>query len=108
MQPFGQRMAVTTMGAEDNVVGSQMGAHANGDGFLADVGMARAVNQTALVRAGQLLLSPPDEEHAAIKREKRFLAQADWLRGQHARVQLRFDAKKGVVSVYDATAALQR
>ena len=57
--------------AEDDVVASQMSADAGGDRLLADVGVAGAVNEPALVRAGQLLLAPADEHHAAVDADGR-------------------------------------
>ena len=45
----------------------QMGADAGRDRLLADVGVAGAVDQPALVAAGQFLLGLPDELHRAIE-----------------------------------------
>ena len=64
---LGQRMAVAAMRAEHHVVGSQMGADAGRDRLLADVGMAGAVDQPALVRAGELLLALADELHLLVE-----------------------------------------
>src|SRR5262245_23146980 len=57
------------MRAEHHVVRPQVGAHADGDGLLSDVGVARAVDQPALVRLRQLLLAAADRDHAAVKVE---------------------------------------
>ena len=54
---LGQRVAVAAVRAEDHVVRAQVGADADGDRLLADVGVAGAVDQAALVGAGQLLLA---------------------------------------------------
>src|SRR5260370_39035349 len=70
MQPLGQRVAVSPVGAENNVVRAKIGTHAHGDGFLADVSMTRAVYKPALVRTGQLLLGAANEEHAAAEGKK--------------------------------------
>ena len=64
---LGQRVAVAAVRAEDGVVGSQMRAHAGGDRFLADVGVAGAVDQPALMTAGELLLGRADQLHGAIE-----------------------------------------
>ena len=42
---LGQRVAVPAVGAEDDVVGPQMGADADGDRLLPDVGVAGAVDR---------------------------------------------------------------
>ena len=47
---LGQRVAVAAVRAEDHVVGAQVGADADGDRLLADVGVAGPVDQAALVR----------------------------------------------------------
>ena len=60
---LGQGVAVPAVRAEDDVVGPQMGTDAGGDRFLADVGVAGAVDQAALMRAGQLLLAAADQNH---------------------------------------------
>jgi hypothetical protein len=59
-------MAMTAMGAEDGVVGPELRAHAHGNGFLSDVSVAGAVDESLLVRAGQLLLAAADELHRPI------------------------------------------
>ena len=51
---LGQRMPVPAMGAEDHVVGSQVATHARRDGLLSDVCVAGPVDQTLLVRPGQV------------------------------------------------------
>ena len=66
---FGQRVTVAAMGAEHRVVGAQVGAHADGNRFLADVGVAGAVDQPLRVRARQLLLGAANDQHLAIQGE---------------------------------------
>ena len=53
---LGQRVAVAAVGAEDDVVGAQVRADADGDRLLADVGVAGAVDEPLRVGAGELLL----------------------------------------------------
>ena len=69
---FGQGVAVAAVGAEDGVVGAQMGAYAGGNGLLADVGVAGTHDHPGLVGAGQLLLAAPDHQHFAVEREVDF------------------------------------
>ncbi len=57
---LGQGVAVAAVGAEHGVVGAQVGADADGDGLLADVGVAGAVDEAGLVGASQLLLGAAD------------------------------------------------
>ena len=47
-----------------------MRTDADGDRFLADVGVAGTVDQAALMAAGQLLLALPDELHGAVEGEE--------------------------------------
>src|SRR5262249_28156699 len=65
---LGQGMAMAAVGAEDDVVFSQVGADADGDGFLADIGVAGAVDEAGLVAAGELLFTAADEEHLPVQR----------------------------------------
>src|SRR6266851_8325970 len=44
-----------------------MSAHARGNGFLANIRMTRAVDQSLLVGAGEGLLGAPDDEHRAVE-----------------------------------------
>ena len=48
-QPFGQRVSVTAMRAEHDVVGTQVGADAHGNRLLADAGVASAVDEPLLM-----------------------------------------------------------
>ena len=52
-----------------------MSTDARGDGFFTDVRMAGPVDQAFLVRAGQLLLAPPDQDHGTIKRQELIVAE---------------------------------
>ena len=52
----------------------QMGADADGDRFLSDIGMAGAVNQPVVVRSGQLLLAQTNEHHLTIQLQQLILA----------------------------------
>jgi hypothetical protein len=62
---------VSAVCAEDHIARPQVGAHAGGDRFFADVGVTRAVNQTPLMRAGKLLFRLPDDLHRPVKVEQR-------------------------------------
>src|SRR5262245_40519563 len=66
---------MAAMGAEDHVVRSQVGTDADGDRLLTNVGVAGAVDQAALMRAGELLLALADEEHLPVELEELILAQ---------------------------------
>ena len=79
---LGQGVAVAAVGAEDDVVGPQMGADAGGDRLLADVGVTGAVDQAALMRPGQLLLAAADQNHDTIQRQEIVLAQSGGVIGR--------------------------
>ncbi len=66
-QSLGQGVAVAAVGAEDRVIRTQVSADADGDGLLADVSVAGAVDQAALVRPGQLFLTLANDLHLAIQ-----------------------------------------
>jgi hypothetical protein len=66
-QPFGQRVAMSAMRAEDHVLPAQRRADPDRHRFLADVGVTRAMNQPALVTARQLLFRLADELHLSVK-----------------------------------------
>ena len=74
-EPLGQGMAVAAVRAEDDVVGPQMRADAGGDRLLADVGVAGAVDQPALMRPCQLLLAAANEHHRAIEGQELVFVQ---------------------------------
>jgi hypothetical protein len=65
-QSFGQRMAMTSVRAEDRVVRAQMRAYARGYGFLAHVGVTSAMHQAACVHARELLFGSPNQLHRAV------------------------------------------
>jgi hypothetical protein len=88
VQPLGQSMAVAAVRTENYVIRAEMGTDADGYGFLADVGVASAVDQAALVRPGQLLLGAPDKEHAAKEGQEYLFVETGWRRCRHAGVQL--------------------
>ena len=67
-QALGQGVAVAAVRAEDDVVGAQMRADAGRDRLLADVGVAGAVDQAALVTARELLLALADQLHGAVQK----------------------------------------
>ena len=85
---LGQRVAVAAVGAEDDVVLAQVGADADRDRLLADVGVAGAGDVPLRVGAGQSLFHPADAEHLAIEPE-RLLGRQVSCRGTHA-VSCRF------------------
>ena len=74
-EPLGKGMAVTAVGAEDDVVFLQMRADARGDCLLPDVGMAGAVDQPALMRPGQLLFTAANQHHRSIEGEQLVVVQ---------------------------------
>jgi hypothetical protein len=47
-----------------------MRTNAGRDGFLADVGVAGPMNQTALMTARKLFFGPPNELHDSIQAQK--------------------------------------
>lgn len=69
-QPLGQCVTMSAVRAEKDVVLSQLGADAHGDGLLPHVGVTRAMNEPALMTAGELLLRLTDELHRAIPRDR--------------------------------------
>ena len=72
---LGQRMPMSAMGAEDGVVVFQVGTNADGNGFLTDIRVASAVDQPALMRAGQVLLTAADQQHLPIEGVELFFVQ---------------------------------
>ena len=90
LNPLGQRMAVPAVGAEDDVVGTEMRADADGDRLLADVGVAGPVHQAPLVRPRQVLLAPPDRLHPPIQGQQAIGIQPrPRSHGRHPSVALR-------------------
>jgi hypothetical protein len=56
--------------AENRIVRAEMGADADGNGFLSDVGVTGTVNQATLMRPDQLLFASANEQHTAIQQEQ--------------------------------------
>ena len=90
---LGERVAVTAMRAEDDIVRAQMSADAGGDRLLADISVAGAMHQAALTGAGQLLLRPADEEHGAEKGEQLAAGQRGFGLGQHRGVAMPWEVR---------------
>ena len=65
-----QGMPVPAVRAENGIIGAQVRAHAGGNRLFPDISMAGAVNQTHLVRTGQLLLSVAYNEQLPVEREE--------------------------------------
>jgi hypothetical protein len=63
-------MTMTPMGAEDHVIGAQVGTHSRGNRFLANVRMASAVNEAALMRFDELLFGTANEQHLLIETQQ--------------------------------------
>jgi hypothetical protein len=62
-------MAVTSMRTENRVAFGQMGTYPRSDRFLANVGVASAVDQAALVATRQFLFGLAYDLHRAIQIE---------------------------------------
>jgi hypothetical protein len=69
-------MPVAAVRAEDHVFVAQAREDASGDRFLADIGVAGAMDKSALVGLGELQFAFPDEQHPAIHFEPKFLFNA--------------------------------
>ena len=61
---------MAAVSAEDHVFLAQLSAHPHRYGFLADVGMAGAGDQTGKLCLRQNLLAAPDHQHLAIQLQK--------------------------------------
>lgn len=68
-ETLGKRMAMSSVGAKDRIVGCQMSTHTRGDRLLAYIGVACPVDQTHLMASGKLLFGLPDDLHRAIQIE---------------------------------------
>ena len=66
---------MTTMRAKDDILSRKMRTDAGRDGLFTDVGVARAVDQAALMGPGQLFLAAANEQHLAKEIEKLFRAR---------------------------------
>ena len=67
---------MTAVRAEDDIALPEMGAHADGNRFFADIGMARPVHKPPLVRPGKLLFALADDLHVVKQIEQRLFADA--------------------------------
>ncbi len=72
MTPFalhaaGEHVAVIAIGGDDLVAVFQRHLHADDDGFLPDIEMAEAADQTHAVKLAGLLFETADEQHFAIR-----------------------------------------
>jgi len=76
-------MPMPAMRAENDVTLAQMRAHTDSDGLFANVRVASAVDETALVRPGKLLFALADELHVVKQIEERLLADAGGKDGGH-------------------------
>ncbi len=65
---LGQGMAVTPVRAEDDVVPAKVSTNPGRDRLLTHVGVAGAMDQTALMGSRQVLFAPTDRLHAAKER----------------------------------------
>src|SRR5688500_1210344 len=72
---LGQRMPVSPVRTEDDIVRPQMRAAAGRYGFLTDVGVAGAGDVAGLVAPGELLLGPANVDHLAIEMEDLLLRE---------------------------------
>lgn len=70
LEPLRERVPVPAMGAEDGVLRGQMSAHGRGDGLLADIGVAGAMDEAALMRFREPLLDHANDEHGAEEGER--------------------------------------
>jgi hypothetical protein len=61
-------MTMSAMGTEEHVIGSQVRTHSGSYRFLANVRVASAMHQTALMRLRKMLLALANELHRAIER----------------------------------------
>ena len=66
-QSFRERVSVAAVRAEDGIVRTKVRTHASGDCFLADVGVASAMNQPARVTSCELLLRRANQLHGAVE-----------------------------------------
>ncbi len=65
---------MTAMGTENGIMRRQMSTHSRRNRFLADIRMARAMNQPSLVRTSQLLLRLANDLHRAVEE----LCSGEW------------------------------
>ena len=70
----GQHVAVVAVGGDDLVALAEGGLDADDDGFLADVEVAEAADETHAIELAGLFLEAADEQHVAIGFEQLVLA----------------------------------
>ena len=73
--PFGERVPVAAVRAEDDVFGLQMSAHSHRDRLFADIRVAGPMHEPALMRLGELFLALPDHLHVAEQFETGLLVE---------------------------------
>src|SRR5579859_249009 len=82
-EALGEGMSVTPVGAEHGIVLAELGADADRNRLLPDLGVAGAVNQSPLVRSDELLLAAAALGPLTIKGEQLMLAGRGGRSGQH-------------------------
>ena len=65
---------MAAVSAEDLIGNIEMRANTGRNRFLADVGMASAVDESTLVRPGQLFFAAPNEKHSSVEAQDLILA----------------------------------
>src|SRR6266851_7740949 len=76
-------MTVAAMCTENDILHLQIGTDANGNRLLTDIGVTGAVNQSALMRASQLLFATANEQHLAVEGQELLLVQTGNFLGPH-------------------------
>ena len=66
-------MPVSAMRAKDNVLFAQMSTNRSGNCFLADIRMARSVNEAPLMAASEFFFRLSDDLHCSIETKKYLL-----------------------------------
>jgi hypothetical protein len=74
-KPLGKGMTVTAVRAEDDILSLKMCADARGDGLLADVSVASAVDKATLMRPCELLFATANEHHRSIEGQELVFVQ---------------------------------
>ena len=67
MSALRQRVAVSAMRAEDDIMLSEMSTDAARNRFFADVGVTRAEHESSLMTACQFFFRLPDDLHRAVE-----------------------------------------
>jgi hypothetical protein len=76
-------MAVPPVRAEDNVVRLEVSTDSGSDRLLTDVGVARPVDQSALVATSQLFFALSNDLHRAIKTQPRLRLRSEIESSRH-------------------------